>query len=100
MDADDRPSGSDAPLPRFDFNALTRPDSWASPRPVHPDGTPAPGASDQRIRWPRYQHRFAAVTGRPYAVHTITAPDRTAAEARPTMSQTPAEQRLPVRRGR
>jgi MinD-like ATPase involved in chromosome partitioning or flagellar assembly len=106
MDADER--SPDDGLPRFDFNALARPGSWAAPRPVHPDGTPAPGAFDPRSWWPRYQHRFAAVTGRrtapvpertaPVPDRTAPVPDRTAAEASPTMTQTPAEQRLPARR--
>lgn len=52
----ERPDGEPA---AFDFSALNRPHTWASPRPLHPDGTPAPGAFDPRSWWPRYQYRFS-----------------------------------------
>ncbi|HEY9417444.1 MAG TPA: AAA family ATPase, partial [Pseudonocardia sp.] len=51
--------------PPFDFSALKRPHSWAAPRPLHPDGTPAPGAFDPRSWWPRYQYRFSPADRRP-----------------------------------
>jgi MinD-like ATPase involved in chromosome partitioning or flagellar assembly len=61
------PTGSEHPdggPPAFDFSALNRPHSWASPRPLHPDGTPAPGAFDPRSWWPRYQYRFSPLDRR------------------------------------
>jgi hypothetical protein len=55
----------DGEPPAFDFSALNRPHTWASPRPLHPDGTPAPGAFDPRSWWPRYQYRFTSAARRP-----------------------------------
>jgi MinD-like ATPase involved in chromosome partitioning or flagellar assembly len=55
----------DGETPAFDFSALNLAHTWATPRPLHPDGTPAPGAFDPRSWWPRYQYRFSSADRRP-----------------------------------
>jgi MinD-like ATPase involved in chromosome partitioning or flagellar assembly len=83
-----RSADPDDESPAFDFSALNRPHSWAAPRPLHPDGTPAPGAFDPRSWWPRYQYRFSSAD-RPPVIEAIEAIDAAGAPPVPFVRPPP-----------
>jgi MinD-like ATPase involved in chromosome partitioning or flagellar assembly len=79
----------DGETPAFDFSALNLSHTWATPRPLHPDGTPAPGAFDPRSWWTRYQYRFSSADRRP----VTEAIDAGAPQPVPYLRHAPPDQR-------